>query len=116
MTVVVAAISMAHSVAVAVALFVSAEAFLEVAVGVPVRLFSAMRSRAVVSAVDVIAVVYTSVEILRAMKPWASSDKDATGKPFGSVVAIGCALIWRNCVIPVRANGRRSDLDSDLST
>jgi hypothetical protein len=48
------------------------------------------------------------IEMLGAVEPWSSADKYATGEPFGTVVAIGSAVVRRRFVISIRTNRRLS--------
>jgi hypothetical protein len=60
-------------------------------------------------------VVYVAVETCGTVKPRASADEDATGKPLWAVVAIGGAVVGRGVIIAVRAFGRDADVDLYLS-
>jgi hypothetical protein len=70
---------------------------------------------AFVSALRIEAVIYVAVEVGRAMKPRADSDEDATGKPFGAVVAVGSTGVRSVIVVAVGTLGGDSDIDGDLS-
>jgi hypothetical protein len=58
-------------------------------------------------------VVYVAMEIIRAMKPWASADENTARKPFRPVVAVGSTAIRRGVIVAVRAVGGGSNADSD---
>jgi hypothetical protein len=44
-------------------------------------------------------VVYVAMEIIRAMKPWASADENTARKPFRPVVAVGRTAIRRGVIV-----------------
>ena len=73
-----------------------------------VRIFAAVAVFGVVMIVDV------SVEVLGTVKPWAGTDKDAVGKPLGTVVTVRSATVRRVFEVTVRASGRHTDADADL--
>ena len=58
-------------------------------------------------------IIYVTMEVIRAMKPWASADENSTRKPFRPVVAVGSTAIWRSVIVTVGAVGRRSNADAD---
>ena len=60
-------------------------------------------------------VIYVASEVVTAMKPRASTNEDATPKPFRVVVAVGGAVVRRDIVVPVGTHRRNSDLDAHLS-
>ena len=53
------------------------------------------------------------MEVIWAMKPWASANENSTRKPFRPVVAVGSAAIRRSVIVTVGAVGRRSNADAD---
>src|ERR1700676_961346 len=59
--------------------------------------------------------IYMTVKVCRAVKPGAGPKEDTTHKPFRAVVAIGSAGIRGIVIVPVRASGFGSDVDTDLS-
>jgi hypothetical protein len=61
------------------------------------------------------AVIYVTMEAFGSMKPWASANEDAAGKPLRSVVAVGGAVVRGNIVVTVGTIGRDSDVDGYLS-
>ena len=67
-----------------------------------------------VAVVRVVAIVDIAVEVFRAVKPWAGTDKDAVGKPLGTVVAVGSATVRRGLEVTVGTSGRYSDADAHL--
>jgi hypothetical protein len=66
--------------------------------------------------VRMIMIVDVALEVVGAMKPWASADEDTARKPFRAVVAIGSAAIGRSVVVTVGAvrSGSNVDADADL--
>jgi hypothetical protein len=106
----VVAMAAADYVSSTVAHFVAAEVGVTVVDGV----FSAVRPCAVVAVVDVEAVIYIAVEVMRAVEPGAGSDEDAAVEPFRSVIAVGGAFVRRIVIVPVGTYRRGSDLDRDL--
>jgi hypothetical protein len=68
----------------------------------------------VVAVIRVVAIVDIAMEVFRAVKPWAGSDKDAIGKPLGAVITVGSTTVRRGLVVTVRTNGRYTDADADL--
>lgn len=79
------------------------------------RMLSAGRHWAMVTVVRVEVVVYMTVKVMRAVKPWAGSDKDAAGKPFRAVVAVRRAGIGGVVIVSVGAYRRSANSDGDLS-
>ena len=81
---------------------------------------SVMRSFAIVRIVPAVAVfrmvviVDVAMEVFRAVKPWAGTDKDAIGKPRGAVIPVGSATVRRGIVVAIGTNGRYTDADADL--
>ena len=61
------------------------------------------------------AIVYMTLEVVRAMKPLSSADENATSKPFRAVVAVGSAIIWSDVIVAVGTIGRNSNFHSNLS-
>ena len=79
------------------------------------RLFVALRHWSVVTVVRIVAVIDVAVEAVRAMEPGASSDEHPASKPIRPIVAIGSAVIGGVVKVTVRAHGRRSDVNGNLS-
>src|SRR5271155_4623642 len=73
-----------------------------------------MRHRTVVSVIGMIVGIDMTVEVGGAVKPWARTDEDTTGKPLGDIVAIGRAPVRSSFIVPVGAVGGDSDVDADL--
>ena len=101
------------SVAVAIVPLVSVEVLGRTAPSVTssvaiVRIFAAVAVFGVVMIVDV------AVEVLGAVKPWASADKDAVGKPLRAIVTVRRATVRRGFKITIRTSGRYADADADL--
>jgi hypothetical protein len=67
------------------------------------RTFPSCRKWSAVALSYVQGVIDVSVKAIRAAIPWSGSDKHAARKPFGSVIAVRSAGIWRRFVIAVRA-------------
>jgi hypothetical protein len=70
--------------------------------------------RSNVTVMGIIAVVDVAVEAVRAVKPGASANKYATGKPIGAVVAVGSAVIRGIVEVPIGAHRRDANVDGDL--
>ena len=79
-----------------------------------VKMFASMRIVAMPAIVAIEMVVDMTPETPASVIPRSGTDENTTGKPFGSIVAVGCAVVWRVVEIAVRANGRRSNLDGNL--
>ena len=77
--------------------------------------FAAMRIRALVSMMRVIAVIDMSAKVACAMKPWAGAHEDPAAKPLRSIVAIGSASVRCVVIIAVGASRSRSYLYGNLS-
>jgi len=60
-------------------------------------------------------VIYVTLEVGSAMKPGASANEDATGKPLRTVVAVGGAVVWSDIIITIRTFRCDSDVDVYLS-
>jgi hypothetical protein len=73
-----------------------------------------MRYRTAVSVIGMIVGIDMTVEVGRAVKPWARTDEDTTGKPFGAIVAVGRTPVRSRFIVSVRAVGSDSDVDADL--
>jgi hypothetical protein len=58
-------------------------------------------------------IVYVALEVIRAMKPWASANENTARKPFRPVVAVGSTAIRRGVIVTVGAVGGRSNADAD---
>jgi hypothetical protein len=69
----------------------------------------------VVAVLGMEVVIYVAMEACGTMKPGASANEEATGKPFWAVVAVRGAVVGRNVIVAVRAFGRDSDVDLYLS-
>jgi hypothetical protein len=85
-----------------------------VAVEVVVGLISARRHGSFITVTWVKPVIDMAGEVGRAVKPGASSNKHATSKPIGAVVAIRRAAVWRVREVPIGTLGRDSNVDRDL--
>lgn len=71
--------------------------------------------RSVIAVLRMEAVIDMAVEALRAMKPWACADENPAGKPLGTIIAIGCAIVGCDVIVAVRTFGGDSDVDGYLS-
>src|SRR6266852_130690 len=57
------------------------------------RSVAMMRIFTVVAVVRSVAIVDVAMEVFRAVKPWAGSDKDAIGEPLGAVITVGSTTV-----------------------
>ena len=78
-------------------------------------MFAALRGRPMVAVAVVECVIHMSMEVMRSMKPWSSTDEYATVEPLRTVVTIRRTSVGGNFVIAIRTNGRRTYVDGDLS-
>jgi len=69
---------------------------------------------AAVTVIGMVTIVDIAVEVFRAVKPWAGTDKDAVGKPLWTVVTVRSATVRRGFEITIRTSGRYPDADADL--
>ena len=60
-------------------------------------------------------VIHVAVEAGRAMKPWASTNEDATDKPLRAVIAVGGAIVGRDVIVAVGTYRLNADVDLYLS-
>jgi hypothetical protein len=93
--------------------------FIAVEVGgrmLPTYLYSVarMRYRTVVSVIGMIVGIDMTVEVGRAVEPWARTDEGTTGKPLGAIVAIGRTPVRSSFIVSVGAVGGDADVDADL--
>jgi len=79
-----------------------------------VRMFASRRHGALITVLRMEVVIYMAVKFSRAMKPWASSNKNAPIEPFRTVIAVGRTVIRGNVVITIWTLGGYSDVDADL--
>ena len=70
---------------------------------------------AVIAVLGMETVIYVAVEACSAMKPRASANEDAAGKPFWAVVAVGRAVVRRDIIVAVGTFRRDSDFNGYLS-
>jgi hypothetical protein len=77
-------------------------------------LLPASRQRSGVTVMRIVAVVDVAVEAVRAVKPRASANKYAAGKPIGAVVTVRSAVIRSIVEVPIGAHRRHSNVDGDL--
>jgi hypothetical protein len=69
---------------------------------------SAVRWEAAVIAIaGVKGVIDIPMKAAWAVEPWAGTEEDATIEPFGTVVAVGCAVVGRVVKVTVGANRSR---------
>ena len=73
------------------------------------------RHRTVVAVAIIQSVIYVPVEISRPMEPRARADEHAAREPFRTIIPIGSAIVRRNLIVSIGANGRRADLYRNLS-
>ncbi len=83
-------------------------------VGVMHGLFVPLGHGPLVSMSGIEMIVYVSVEICGAVKPWAGTDENAATEPLRAIVAIGGAVIGRDVVVSIRTDWRGADTHSDL--
>jgi hypothetical protein len=85
-------------------------------VGVKVvkRLLPALRHRAGITVMGVVAVVYVTIKAVMTMKPWASADEDPVTVPIRPVISIYGTVIRSVVVIPVGTSRLDTDVDTDL--
>ena len=93
----------------AVAHFVAFEVF-DVVDG-PGGMLAAFGMRAVVSVVGMEMIIDVAAKALRAVKPGADADEDATGEPLRAVIAVGSASVRIIRVIAIAADRCRVDDD-----
>jgi hypothetical protein len=60
-------------------------------------------------------VIHVALEVVSAMKPRASANKDTTRKPYRAVVAVGSTAIRNGVIVAVRAVRGDPNVDADLS-
>jgi len=73
-----------------------------------------VRETAFVAVLAIVPVIHMAIEVIRAMKPRASSDEGASMEPFRTVVAIRGTAIRAVVIVAVRTF--RSDSDADMET
>ncbi len=78
------------------------------------RPVAVMRILTVVAVIRAVVIVDVAMEMFRAVKPWAGTDKDPVRKPFRTVITVRSATIRRGIVVTVRTNGRYTDADANL--
>jgi hypothetical protein len=78
-------------------------------------LLTAFRHWPLVAVLGTVVVIYMALEVGRAVKPWASSNEDAAGKPVGAVVAIWSAAVGSGFIVTVGTLRGDADIDADLS-
>lgn len=99
--------------AVFVAHFAAAKV-LGVAIPAGAGCFAAMRICAVVSVIGMEAGIDVAVEVVMAVIPGAGADEEAAVEPLRAVVAVGRAVVRRDGVVAIGANGSGADVDADL--
>src|ERR1700733_7005911 len=75
----------------------------------------ALRDRAVIPVVRIVAVVHVAVKAARTVKPGAGPDEDPSYPPVGPVVAVGSAVVRSIVKISVGADRRHSNIDADVN-
>ena len=76
--------------------------------------FTAMRIRAVVAVIGMEVGIDVAVEVFGTVEPGAGADEDTAVEPLRAVVAVGRAVVGRNGVVAVGADGGGADVDADL--
>ena len=79
-----------------------------------VRSVAMIRIFTVVAVIRPVAIVDVAMEVFRTMKPWARTDKDAIGKPLGTIVSVGSSTVRRGVVVTVRTNRGYTYSNADL--
>jgi hypothetical protein len=67
--------------------------------------FPALRQRALIAVFRMVTIIYMALKLVGAMKPRASTYEDIAGKPFGSVVARGRAVIGSDVIVTIGTLG-----------
>ena len=75
---------------------------------------SALRHWSMVAVAGIVAVVDVAVKAAVAVEPGAGSNKEPTRKPVGSVIAVGCAVVWSIVKVAIGADGLHPNADRDL--
>jgi hypothetical protein len=104
---------MSHSVTASIPHFVPVEVS-GIYTSARIRSLTTLRQWPMVAMVRMEMIIYPSVEIVRAMKPWPGADEHAVDKPFRTVIACGSTGIGWGLIIAVGAVWRRPDLDAHL--
>ena len=84
-----------------------------VSVEVVKALRPALRQRASVTVMRIVAVIDMAIKTVMAVKPGASSNKHPASKPIGSIVAVRSTVIGRVVEVSVRTPGSRPDVNAD---
>jgi hypothetical protein len=103
----------AVDVAVGITHFAAVEVF-GVAVPALAGRFTAVGKFAVISVLGTEAGIDMAIEVFAAVVPGAGTDEYAAVEPLRAVIAIGRAIVRRDGVVAIRANGSRSDVDAYL--
>jgi hypothetical protein len=74
-----------------------------------------VRYRASIATVNIEMVIYMAAKVSGAVKPWAGTDEDTAGEPFGTVVAVGSTGVRSEVIVAVRACRFGTELDVNLS-
>jgi len=101
-------------VAVSVAHLVATEVLIKIGAMMFIPVLAAMRIFAVPSIMTVEAIVDMSPEAFAPVIPGSRTYEDAAGKPFGTIISVGRAIIRGIVEIAVRTLRRWSDLYRDL--
>jgi hypothetical protein len=70
--------------------------------------------RAMISMIGMEVVIDMATEVSGAMKPWASADEDASGKPLRAIVAVRSAAVGSTIVVAIGTNRGYADFDAHL--
>jgi hypothetical protein len=70
---------------------------------------------ALVTVLRVEPIIDVALEVACAMKPRTSADEAIPVKPFRTIVAGGCTVIWGDVVVAIRTFRGYPDFDADLS-
>ena len=79
------------------------------------RSSAARRETSAIALAIVELMINVAVEVIRPVIPGAGADEDAAAsEPLGPIIAIRSAVVRRTFVVPIGANRRNSDADSNL--
>src|ERR1700678_3439475 len=70
---------------------------------------------ALIAVIRMKAVIYVTLEIVRAVKPGAGANDHTAGEPFGAVVAVGCAAVGSGVIVTIGTVRGNADGDAHLS-
>jgi hypothetical protein len=80
----------------------------------PCRMLATGWVRSLVSVVGMEMIIDVAVKALRAVKPRAYANENASGKPLGAVIAVWSTVVGRHVVVTVGTFRSGPDFDRDL--